>query len=112
MTSGERTQLKKYFIAGWHQASQAARQKLSELLGQLGFPTPPLMALLAPCAQGEERPAALDLLWICEPDHSQHALELGSPQHLEVLAGADRCVAGVDRRPAEGPSRRRPVRGL
>jgi arylsulfatase A-like enzyme len=34
----------------------------------------------------------LTLLWICEPDHSQHALELGSPEHLAVLAGADRCV--------------------
>lgn len=35
------------------------------------------------------------LLWICEPDHSQHAMELGSPEHREILAGADRCVAQV-----------------
>ena len=34
-------------------------------------------------------------LWICEPDHSQHELELGSPEHRSVLAGADRCVALV-----------------
>ena len=34
-------------------------------------------------------------LWICEPDHSQHELELGSPEHHSVLAGADRCVALV-----------------
>ncbi len=40
-------------------------------------------------------PTALDVLWICEPDHSQHALELGSPEHREVLAGADACVARV-----------------
>ena len=34
-------------------------------------------------------------LWICEPDHSQHELELGSPEHRSVLEGADRCVALV-----------------
>ena len=34
-------------------------------------------------------------LWICEPDHSQHALELGSPEHCAVLAGADARVAQV-----------------
>ena len=34
-------------------------------------------------------------LWICEPDHSQHELELGSPEHRTVLEGADRCVARV-----------------
>ena len=34
-------------------------------------------------------------LWICEPDHSQHELELGSPEHRAVLEGADRCVALV-----------------
>ena len=34
-------------------------------------------------------------LWICEPDHSQHELELGSPEHCVVLRGADRCVARV-----------------
>ena len=34
-------------------------------------------------------------LWICEPDHSQHVLELGSPEHRSVLAEADRRVAFV-----------------
>ena len=38
---------------------------------------------------------SLRTLWICEPDHSQHELELGSPEHRSVLAGADRCVALV-----------------
>jgi arylsulfatase A-like enzyme len=38
---------------------------------------------------------AMNLLWICEPDHSQHALELGSEEHLDILAGADRCVQQV-----------------
>ena len=38
---------------------------------------------------------SLSTLWICEPDHSQHELELGSPEHHAVLAGADRCVALV-----------------
>lgn len=40
-------------------------------------------------------PAALNVLWICEPDHSQHTLELGSPEHFEVLAAADACAARV-----------------
>lgn len=48
----------------------------------------------------------LHMLWICEPDHSQHALELGSPEHLSVLAGSDRLTAqvaaAVDRRRARG----------
>ena len=39
--------------------------------------------------------SAVNLLWICEPDHSQHALELGSPAHREVLTGADECVRQV-----------------
>ncbi len=39
--------------------------------------------------------AALNVLWICEPDHSQHVLELGSPEHRAVLSGADGCVAQV-----------------
>lgn len=33
--------------------------------------------------------------WICEPDHSQHELELGSPEHREVIRGSDRCAAAV-----------------
>ena len=48
------------------------------------------------CATLIAEPApSLWTLWICEPDHSQHELELGSPEHLAVLAGADRCVALV-----------------
>jgi hypothetical protein len=42
-----------------------------------------------------EPASAVNLLWICEPDHSQHALELGSDEHLEVLADADTCVQQV-----------------
>jgi predicted AlkP superfamily pyrophosphatase or phosphodiesterase len=49
---------------------------------------------------------ALDVLWICEPDHSQHTLELGSPTHRRVLAEADERVAevaaAVERRRAAG----------
>jgi hypothetical protein len=40
-------------------------------------------------------PQRYHALWICEPDHSQHALELGSPEHREVMVGADRCTAEV-----------------
>jgi len=39
----------------------------------------------------------LHFLWICEPDHSQHTLELGSPEHRDILAGAERCVEQVSR---------------
>ncbi len=38
---------------------------------------------------------ALALLWLCEPDHTQHASPLGSPEHLAVLAAADANVARV-----------------
>lgn len=40
-------------------------------------------------------PAALSLLWICEPDHSQHVNALGGPDHRAMLAGSDRMVAQV-----------------
>ena len=39
--------------------------------------------------------AVLHLLWICEPDHSQHTLELGSPDHRKVVADAERCAVQV-----------------
>jgi len=39
--------------------------------------------------------ALLHLLWICEPDHSQHTLELGSPNHRKVVADAERCAVQV-----------------
>ena len=52
------------------------------------------------------RRPALALLWLCEPDHTQHDAVLGSPEHLAVMAAADRCVgavaATVDRRRAAG----------
>jgi predicted AlkP superfamily pyrophosphatase or phosphodiesterase len=35
------------------------------------------------------RRPALALLWLCEPDHTQHAVPLGSPEHLAVMARAD-----------------------
>ncbi len=38
---------------------------------------------------------ALWIIWICEPDHSQHDMELGSPGHLAVLVGADACAGQV-----------------
>ncbi len=57
-------------------------------------------------ALAEPEDTLLHLLWICEPDHSQHELELGSPEHHAIVAGADRCLApvveAVDRMRAEG----------
>jgi arylsulfatase A-like enzyme len=48
------------------------------------------------CAALINAPAsAVNLLWICEPDQSQHALELGSAEHHKILAGADSCVRQV-----------------
>ncbi|MDA0998173.1 MAG: alkaline phosphatase family protein [Proteobacteria bacterium] len=32
---------------------------------------------------------ALALLWLCEPDHTQHGVALGSPAHLDVIRAAD-----------------------
>ncbi|TFH42852.1 MAG: hypothetical protein E4H01_12870 [Lysobacterales bacterium] len=39
--------------------------------------------------------ALLHLIWICEPDHSQHTLELGSPGHRAVIANSERCALRV-----------------
>ncbi len=39
--------------------------------------------------------ALLHLLWICEPDHSQHTLELGSPDHRKVIADSEHCAVQV-----------------
>jgi hypothetical protein len=48
-----------------------------------------------------ERRPPLALLWMSEPDATQHALPLGSPEHLAVLRHADanaaRVFAAVDR---------------
>ncbi|NKC16304.1 MAG: hypothetical protein GKR94_30090 [Gammaproteobacteria bacterium] len=40
-------------------------------------------------------PCAINLLWICEPDHTQHVIELGSPEHRAILAGSDRLAVQV-----------------
>ncbi|MBR0960655.1 alkaline phosphatase family protein [Bradyrhizobium japonicum] len=40
-------------------------------------------------------PPALALMWLGEPDSSQHALPLGSPEHLTVLKEADRNAKRV-----------------
>ncbi len=42
-----------------------------------------------------ERRPALAVLWLCEPDHTQHEAVLGSPGHLDVIAAADRCAGAV-----------------
>ncbi len=56
-------------------------------------------------ALGARRPA-LALLWCAEPDHIQHDHPLGSPEHLAVLAEADRnagaVIAAVDRLRRDG----------
>src|ERR1039458_2458126 len=41
------------------------------------------------------RRPALALLWCAEPDHIQHDQPLGSPEHLAVLAEADRHAGAV-----------------
>ena len=41
------------------------------------------------------RRPALAVLWFGEPDHIQHETMLGSPEHLSVLAAADRHAALV-----------------
>ncbi|WP_226574321.1 alkaline phosphatase family protein [Acuticoccus sediminis] len=45
--------------------------------------------------------AALSVLWLSEPDTTQHATPLGSPEHLAVLAEADaiagHVLAAIDR---------------
>jgi arylsulfatase A-like enzyme len=53
-----------------------------------------------------ERRPTLATLWMGEPDHIQHGVPLGSPEHLAVLREADRrageVIAAVDRRRATG----------
>src|SRR5262249_35817136 len=52
------------------------------------------------------RQPALAVLWLGEPDHIQHNVPLGSPEHLAVLREADRNAAlvidAVDRRRQAG----------
>ena len=38
---------------------------------------------------------ALHTLWLCEPDHSQHLMELGSDEHRALVRAADANVAEV-----------------
>jgi predicted AlkP superfamily pyrophosphatase or phosphodiesterase len=49
------------------------------------------------CGELESRrPApAASILWLCEPDKTQHGLPLGSAPHLAALRAADGCVARV-----------------
>ena len=44
-------------------------------------------------SEAVEGSPALAVLWLSEPDTTQHAVPLGSPQHLAVLAEAD-AIAG------------------
>ena len=46
-------------------------------------------------ALGSPGETLLHLLWICEPDHSQHMMELGSPEHRGIIAGAEACLDRV-----------------
>lgn len=52
------------------------------------------------------REAALGVLWLSEPDHSQHENKLGSPAAMAAIAGADVCFGtvcrAVEARRAEG----------
>ena len=43
----------------------------------------------------EGRAPALALMWLSEPDYTGHHSPLGSPQHREAIAAADRCVRQV-----------------
>ena len=58
-------------------------------ISEPGIPEPGI-----PEPSGTRRPA-LALLWCAEPDHIQHDQPLGSPEHLGVLAEADRNAGAV-----------------
>jgi arylsulfatase A-like enzyme len=57
-------------------------------------------------AEALPRRSALAVLWLGEPDHIQHEVPLGSPEHLAVLREADRnagtVMAAVERQRAAG----------
>lgn len=36
-----------------------------------------------------DRKPAVSLMWMCEPDHTQHGVALGSPAHIDVVRAAD-----------------------
>jgi hypothetical protein len=54
----------------------------------------------------DERRPAVAFMWLTDPDHKTHGVPLGSPAHLESLAGVERCVdevvRAVERLRAEG----------
>jgi len=54
----------------------------------------------------QARRPSLAVLWLCEPDHTQHDAALGSVEHLAAVRAADRCagrvVETVDRLRAAG----------
>ena len=43
----------------------------------------------------EGRTPGLAVIWLSEPDYTGHHSPLGSPQHREAIAAADRCVRQV-----------------
>ncbi len=55
------------------------------------------------CVLTTDNAPALGVLWMGEPDATQHNLAMGSPEHLAVLRRADenagRLIAAVDARP-------------
>ena len=57
-------------------------------------------------AEALPRKPALAVLWLGEPDHTQHEVPLGSAAHLEVLREADRnagaVMAAVEQQRSEG----------
>ena len=52
-------------------------------------------AALDAAAPGAPGGPALHTLWLCEPDHSQHVMELGSGEHRALVRSADANVAEV-----------------
>ena len=52
-------------------------------------------AALDAAAPGAPGGPALHTLWLCEPDHSQHLMELGSGEHRALVRAADANVAEV-----------------
>ena len=57
------------------------------------------------CDEVRARRPRLAVMWQCEPDHTQHAVSLGSPEHHSVIANADANaghVANAILDPADG----------
>jgi predicted AlkP superfamily pyrophosphatase or phosphodiesterase len=47
------------------------------------------------CQEVQDRRPRLAVLWQCEPDNTQHAVPLGSPEHHGVIARADANVGRI-----------------